>query len=183
MSSLDSIYHLEEQKSEQDLKFLFISKGQQDVVKVIQYSFVQKLFGKSVYNLGFGDYDIVMDAIVDDVNTNNGDAFKVLNTVLSTIPTFFKNYGDCILMVQGSDGRPEFMETCKQTCVKKCKDECRNFNRRISIYRNYVNKNYEQLVVGYQFFGGLRDEQGNSALEGYIVGKKYDSVLLIKRND
>ncbi|NII26514.1 hypothetical protein HB364_15600 [Pseudoflavitalea sp. X16] len=183
MSSLGNRYHLQEQKSEQDLKFFFISKGQQDVVKVIQYSFIQKIFDKSVYNLGFGDYDIVMDTIIDDVNTNNGDAFKVLNTVLSTIPLFFENYEGCVLMVQGSDGRPEFIEICRQKCVKKCKDECKNFNRRINIYSYYVNKSYEQLAVDYQFFGGLKNGEGYTVLEAYKVGKKYDSVLLVKRND
>jgi hypothetical protein len=35
--------------------------------------------------LGFGDYDLENDKIVDDINTNNGDAFKVFNTVLGTI--------------------------------------------------------------------------------------------------
>jgi hypothetical protein len=81
------------------------------------------------------------DTIVDNLNTNNGDAYKVFKTVLTTIPLFFENYGSGILMVQGSDGRPEFIETCRLTCKKKCTDECKNYNRRINIYRGYADKN------------------------------------------
>ncbi|ANH81714.1 hypothetical protein A8C56_12625 [Niabella ginsenosidivorans] len=107
MSHLKDIYELQHDKSARDLKFFFISKGQQDVVKVIQYAFVQKLNGRNVYNLGFGDYDLDNDAILHHVNT-----------ILSTIPVFFKNFGGSILMVQGNDGRPEFVEHCKSTCRK-----------------------------------------------------------------
>jgi hypothetical protein len=84
--------------------FFFISKGEKDIIKAIQFSFVQELNGRKIYNLGFGDYDLENDKIIDDINTNNGDAYKVLNTALSTIPIFFENFGSEILMVQGSDG-------------------------------------------------------------------------------
>ena len=181
MSNFENIYALEQEKSAQDLTFFFISKGQQDIIKVIQYSFVQKLNDKNVYNLGFGDYDITNDSIIDNVNTNNGDAYKVFNTVLSTIPIFFENYRNDILMVQGSDGRPEFIKNCKKTCTKKCNDECRNFNRRVNIYRGYVDKNYEQLNNEYQFFGGIKDEQQQTFLEPYVCRKQYDSVFLFKK--
>ncbi len=108
---------------------MIISKGEQDVVKAIQYSFVQKIIGKNVFNLGFGDYDIERDLILDNVNTNNGDTYKVFNTVLSTIPTFFEKFNLDIIMVQGSDGRPEFIEQCKLGCLKKCILECKNYNK------------------------------------------------------
>ncbi len=181
MSNLKNIYELQENKSEHDLKFFFISKGKQDIVKVIQYSFVQELNGKSIYNLGFGDYDLIDDTISDNTNTNNGDGYKVFNTVLSTIPSFFKNYSSDILMVQGSDGRPEFIKHCKLTCRKQCKDECKNYNRRINIYRGYVDKNYKELSIDYQFFGGIRDLGQKISIEPYEQHKKYDSVFLFKK--
>ena len=36
MSNFENVYELEEEKSAQDLTFFFISKGQQDIIKVIQ---------------------------------------------------------------------------------------------------------------------------------------------------
>lgn len=190
MSTIDKTYTLEEDKTAQELTFYFISKGLQDVVKVIQYSFVEpyifepfkeELKGKNIYNLGFGDYDLENDTIEDNVNTNNGDAYKVFNTVLSTISVFFENYSNDILMVQGSDGRPEFVESCKLTCKKRCLDECKNYNRRIAIYRSYVDKNYEQLSNDYQFLGGLRNQDQETVLELYKRYKKYDSVFLFRK--
>jgi hypothetical protein len=182
MTKMGNAYELETDKSADGLKFFFISKGELDVIKVIQFSFVQQLNGKNVYNLGFGDYDLENDTIVDNVNTNNGDAYKVFNTVLSTIPVFFENYGDGILMVQGSDGRPEFVESCKLACKKKCADECRNYNRRINVYRGYIDKNYEILIVDYQFLGAILDKEQQIILGPYERHKKYDSVFLLKKN-
>jgi hypothetical protein len=47
MSNIDNTYELQEDKSAHDLKFFFISKGKQDIIKAIQYSFVQELNGKT----------------------------------------------------------------------------------------------------------------------------------------
>lgn len=96
MRSKESAYNIAEDKSEYGLKFFFISKGQRDVIKAIQYAFVQKLNGRDIYNLGFGDYDIEKDIITDDVNTNNGDVYKVFQTVLNTIPVFFGHFEQAI---------------------------------------------------------------------------------------
>lgn len=181
MSTIENVYELEEDKSANGLKFFFISKGDQDVIKAIQFSYVQELNGQNIYNLGFGDYDLENDKIIDDTNTNNGDAYKVFNTVLSTIPIFFEHFDDEILMVQGSDGRPEFVENCKLICKKQCVDECRNYNRRINIYRSYIDKNCEQLYADYQFLGGLKDEEQHTILESYERYKKYDSVFLFRK--
>jgi hypothetical protein len=61
MSHIENAYPLEENKSANGLKFFFISKGVQDIIKVIQFSFVQELKGRNIYNLGFGDYDLAWD--------------------------------------------------------------------------------------------------------------------------
>ena len=188
MSNVENIYDLEEVKEAQNLKFIFISSGTQDVVKAIQYSYLlqlnnlnlQQLNGKDVYNLGFGDYNLENDTLIDTVNTNNGDVYKVFNTVLSTVPNFFENYTNSILIVQGSDSSRDFIEQCKQTCKKGCGEKCKKSNRRINIYKNFVNKNYEQLILDYQFIGGLKDSNNQIVLEEYIKYKDYDSVLLLK---
>ena len=181
MRKIENLYELTEQKSETDIKYFFISKGREDIIKAIQYSLVQELNGKNVYNLGFGDYDIENDIIIDSANTNNGDAYKVLNTVLSTIPKFFEIYSDDILMVQGSDGRPEFIVNFKLKCIKNCDEECKNFNRRINVYRKYVDKYYDQLILEYQFLGGKKNEKNQTIMEEYVCRKDYDAVFLLKR--
>lgn len=182
MSNKEGIYELEEDKSENGLVFFFISKGEQDIIKAIQFSFVQERNGRNIYNLGFGDYDPENDKLEDDVNTNNGDAFRVFNTVLSTIPIFFQHFANEVLMVQGSDGSPEFVEKCKLICKKKCVDECKNYNRRINVYRGYVDKNYLELIAEYQFLGGIKNNEEGIIVEPYERYKKYDSVFLFRKN-
>jgi hypothetical protein len=180
MSHLPTAYELKEERFETGIQYFFISQGWQDVIKVIQYSFLENLNGRDIFNLGFGDYDIGNDRIIDNINTNNGDPFKVFNTVLSTIPSFFQVYDEGMLMVQGSDGRPEFIENCRLTCPRICGDNCRNFNRRINLYRRYIDKNYATLAIDYQFFGGNEGADGTIILENYAPGVQYDSVFLIR---
>jgi len=79
MSNAKEVYSLQSQISTEQLKFLFISTGVKKVVKVVQYSYISDLLGKDVYNLGFGDYDIDSDTILDDVNTNKGVKIDVGN--------------------------------------------------------------------------------------------------------
>jgi hypothetical protein len=158
MASFDGIYQLEKAQTESGLRYLFISEGDQDIIKAIQYSFIQKLGGQDVYNLGFGDYDIEADTLDDKINSNNGDVYKIFNTVLSTIPTFFEAFKGAILMVHGSDSTQSFLDACKAACIKKCENDCKNFKRRINLYRRYVNKNFEPLSVDYQFIGGTLNE-------------------------
>lgn len=181
MNNTNNLYELEADKSESGLKFFFISKGEQDIIKAVQFSFVQQLNERNIYNLGFGDYDLDNDKIVDDINTNNGDAYRVFNTVLSTIPIFFESFCNEILMVQGSDGRLEFIEECRLECKKKCVADCKNYNRRINIYLAYINKNYDSLSIDYQFLGGKKIEEQLTILEPYKRYEKYDSIFLSRK--
>ncbi|MEO7922259.1 MAG: hypothetical protein ABIR30_01135 [Chitinophagaceae bacterium] len=178
----NNIYESREFKSDRDLKFFFVSSGQQDLIKAIQYAYVEEYEGHEVFNLGFGDYDINNDTVDDASTTNNTDSRKVFNTVLITIPAFFEYNPEKMLIVQGSDSRPGFKEKCNETCKKKCGENCRKFNQRIRIYRSFVELHFDELNADYQFFGGFKDENENSIKEEYIKGKDYTSVLLIKRN-
>jgi hypothetical protein len=181
MNKTASIYELQKEVSGVGMKFFFISKGQHYIIKVIQYSYIQDLMGRSIFNLGFGDYDVENDKIVDDIITNNGDAYKVFNSVLSSIPLFFENFANGILMIQGSDGKPEYIDKCKLSCMKKFLDECKYYNRRIILYRSYVDKNYDKLSSDYQFFGGFINDTQQTTLEAYECYKKYDAVFLFKK--
>ncbi len=94
--------------SETGIKYFFISQGPRDVIKAIEYFYFTDFADRKIYNLGFGDYDISKDKINDRVNTENGDAYHVFNTVLNTVPKFFESFADVAIMVRGSDSTDEF---------------------------------------------------------------------------
>ncbi len=180
MSSINTKYDLEEIKSKEGTKYYFISEGKIGIIKAIQYSFIQFYEKRAVYNLAFGDYDIVEDIIIDTVNTNNGDAYKVFNTILDSISLFFEKHPKDMLMVSGSDSRDDFIEKCKITCKKNCKTGCKNFNRRINIYTKYINKYYDTLINEYSFYGGVWNEKKKIKVEKFEIKKEYAALFVIK---
>ena len=138
-----------------------------------------KFRGKNLFNLGFADYDAQTDRLLDETASNNGDHYRVFNTVLNTIPDFFAHFPAAIMTVQGSDSRPDFIEHCMPTCTRKCPEgECRNAHRRINIYRRYVDRNYDELTMSYTFYGGQIDIENQIVIERYSKGKKYDAVFV-----
>jgi hypothetical protein len=161
------------------VQYFFESCNKRSILKTIQYTYVQELSGQSIYNLGFGDYDSVTDSFSDDVTTNNEDHFRVLHTVLSSIPCFFKVFSKAMIMIQGSDSKPDFIEKCKLSCKKRCfNSECKNYHRRIRLYQHYLNKNYAELEKDFIFYGGFKKD-GQIVTEFYVKNKNYDSVFFI----
>lgn len=100
-------YDTQENVTDEGIQYTFISEGIIDIFKVIEYVYVRDFLGKKLYNLGFGDYDVQKGVILDGVISNNGDHYRIFNTVLNTIPIFFENYPNAIMIVQGSDSGPE----------------------------------------------------------------------------
>jgi len=148
-------------------------------IRAIEYQYLQQLGGRHLFNLAFGVYDIDRDAIIDDVITNDGDVYKVFYTVLNTIPEFFSFYDDSILMVRGSDSGAGFVAYCKANCKKKCSGNiCRNADRRIKIYQSYVDRNYNELIQRYNFFGIASQDD---VMEPYSKGKRYDAVFVLRK--
>ncbi|KQO21448.1 hypothetical protein ASF10_11865 [Flavobacterium sp. Leaf82] len=176
-------YNLSESKDENNnyLRYYFISEGKESIIKVIDYQYVQEYEEHDIYNLAFGNYDAEKDIVVDDANSNNGDVYPVFNTVLLSITAFFEIFPNDKIIVQGSDGTQDFLEKCKENCIKNCKDnKCRKFNQRLKIYKGYVDKNYDILIKEYKFYGGFKDEFQNSYLEDYVKNKEYFSVVVEK---
>lgn len=133
-----------------------------------------------LFNLGFGDYDFQGGTISDEDVSNNNDHYKVLHTVLNTIPELFNEYGNVILMVQGSDSKPEFIARCQSSCTRKCQGGvCKKAHRRINIYRRFVDKNFESFSENYVFYGGEGIDDYN-VIEPYVKGKKYNIVFVRK---
>jgi len=99
----------ETQDENNHLRYTFLSKGKAEIMKIIAY---QKLAHNiqipekgqlKVYNLAFRDRKGYSLDIDDKVKSNNDDMYKVFNTVLHTIPTFFSKYPNTCIAVQGSD--------------------------------------------------------------------------------
>lgn len=90
-------YDTELTLNEERLQYLFASIGNSTIIKAIEYSPITTLGNRTVYNLGFGDYDEERKTIIDDTNSNNGDMYTVFNTVLNTVPLFFNSKPDCVL--------------------------------------------------------------------------------------
>ncbi len=164
------------------IQYLFESNGITSIIKAIEYAPFKKQNGKTLYNLGFGDYDLSNKTITDDVNSNNGDMRKVFSTVLDTVPLFFKTHKDDAIWIQGSDSSNSFVDDCKKNCRKACDLNvvvCKNFNRRIKIYRYYINKNFTRLIKEYIIFGYTNEEKPN--LIQYIPENEYIGVLIFKK--
>ncbi len=181
MTNRDNTYEINEIKSNDSLKYFFVSKGVIDVIKVVEYQYVRNLNNAQLFNLGFGDYNIERDTIDDTSNTNNTDHYQVFHTVLNTVPKFFDLYPNALMVVQGSDNSDDFVRMCKVTCRKKCTDSCKNQNRRIKAYRYFVEKNYELLKNDYLFLGGIRTENGIELDDVYNLEAAYDLVFCKKK--
>lgn len=175
-------YYIVQSATRKDkIQYLFASEGKKTIIKTIEYSPAGEINGRTVFNLGFGDFDETTGEIVDDVNSNNGDIYIVFNTVLHTVPIFFDKYPTDVIIVSGSDSKNEFAEVCKLTCEKKtkCKDKCHKIDRRIKTYRYYVDKNYAELCKEYVIFG-------NNNLSGigfvpYVPYDDYHDILVYKK--
>ncbi|TAF73926.1 MAG: hypothetical protein EAZ53_11005 [Bacteroidetes bacterium] len=85
---------------EGDLLYMFFSIGKNGIVpKVVEYQCVDK----DVYNLAFGDLDIINNTVNDKIVTNNGDTIKVISSVIQTIPLFFKIHPKATVLFTGSN--------------------------------------------------------------------------------
>lgn len=175
------IYDIKQIQDEIKIQYLFASVGRRTIIKVIEYSPVTTIGSRTVYNLGFGDYDEtnINGAIIDDSNSNNGDIYIVFNTVLSTVPIFFKTNPDAVIIVSGSDSHQDFINNCLPNCRKKCVEQCKNYQRRIKTYRYYVDKNFDELCKDFIFFG--RNKNTESTFVQYIPNQDYVDILVYKK--
>jgi hypothetical protein len=113
--------------------------------------------------------------------SENGDAYKVFNTVLSTIPIFLEKYSNAGILVRGSDGQADYESRCRQTCAKKCIELCHKFNRRMKLYCNYVSKRSSLFDADYQFLGGIANNDMWFDFEAFVPDKLYDALLVSRK--
>jgi hypothetical protein len=86
--------------SDNMMTFEFISEGPKGLIhKLVRY---QPMNLKDVYNLVFGDKDLVTGYIDDRVISNNKDSEKVLASVVSTVYSFTDKFPDALIYATGS---------------------------------------------------------------------------------
>jgi hypothetical protein len=83
--------------------FKFISQGPNGkILKGVEYSKKKLLGFKNVYNLAFGDINLISRQIDDLAITNNQDREKVLATVANTVIIFTKHRPKAHIYIVGS---------------------------------------------------------------------------------
>jgi hypothetical protein len=81
-------------------RFKFISEGPKgSILKGVQY---EDTAIAGVYNLGFGDVNMLTNEIDDLAVSNNGDSQKVLVTVAKTLFYFTDHYPNAFIYATGS---------------------------------------------------------------------------------
>jgi len=133
------------------LLFEFTSVGSKgNVKKIVQYTETNL---KDYYNLGFGDLNEETGEIDDGVVTNNGDGFKVLATVASTVYAFFEKHPSAFVYVVGSN------ET------------------RTRLYRMGINNNLEGIKDDFEVYGLKGDKwhafKKNVDYQAFLIRKKH----------
>jgi hypothetical protein len=161
----------------------FVTKGIENTLKIVEYSFVKKIFNQLIFNLGFGNYDPLWGRIDDETVSNNGDVYRVFNTVLSTIEAFLTAYPKIIISICGSDSTEEFVLRCKLNCDKRCDSYCKKKDRRINMYCKYLDRNLEQFSSAYEFWGDPEVKESFLNVEPYQPGKKYMKIFIGKKQN
>jgi hypothetical protein len=104
--------------------FEFVSEGLKGKIsKIIQFTPANY---HNVYNLGFGDKDLMTGEIDDTVVSNNGDSEKVLGTVVASLYIFTDKNPDALIYAIGSTksrsrlyqiGITKFIEKAKEDFI------------------------------------------------------------------
>ena len=108
---------------------------------------------ENVYNLGFGDYDEIANAINDISVTNNGDSLKVLATVASTVYAFLEKHPNAYILATGST------------------------NVRTRLYRMGITNNLAEINEDFIVYG-LTDK---GIWDDFVVGEDYEAFLITKK--
>ena len=135
------------------LIYRFTSAGPKGLVqKTVTYSPTDV---ENVYNLGFGDYNPITKTVNDLSITNNGDSYKVLATVASTVNVFMDRYPKAWIVISGSTPA------------------------RTRLYRIAINNNFSEISEDFVIFG--YDSDGD--WERFMAGKAYDIFLITKKEN
>lgn len=131
--------------------FEFLSEGSKGkIIKLVQF---QPMNLVNLYNLAFGDLDLLTGKIDDKVITDNGDSEKVLATVVAAVYAFTGQYSDVWVYATGS--------TVTRT----------------RLYRMGINRYFDIVEEDFDIMG---EEQ--SEWEWYEKGKDYQAFAVHRKN-
>jgi hypothetical protein len=142
-------YHL---KADSELiVFEFTSSGPNgNIPKLIKFSQTQL---EGLYNLGFGDKDLMTGEIDDLAVSNNGDSEKILATVIAAVYAFTDKYEDIWVYATGS--------TLART----------------RLYRMGITKYLAEAKTSFDIYGLLNDEwlefETGIDFEAFLIKRKY----------
>jgi len=128
------------------LSYEFTSEGPKGLIeKRIQFTLLNQ---GEVYNLAFGDKDLITGEIDDLVVSNNGDSEKVLSTVVSAVYAFCDKHPEAAIFASGSTPA------------------------RTRLYRIGIAKYFDDIKDDFVIFGQLEDHW-----ELFDKGKEYLAFL------
>lgn len=139
-------------KSEEEFtRFEFISEGPKGAIrKLIEF---QQTTDPETYNLAFGDKHPITGNIDDLAVSNNGDAEKVLATVVAAIYIFLDNHPMAYVYAQGST------------------------QARTRLYRMGINRFYEDVERDFYLYGRIGEDfitfEAGIEYEGFLVQRKF----------
>ncbi len=124
----------------------FLSQGPKGTIrKVVLF----QPLGKAVFNLAFGDWDEVAQAIRDDIRSNNADRDKVLATVAFAVIDFMEYRPDAILFAQGATPA------------------------RTRLYQIGINNHWQEISQLYEVEGFI-----NGTWEPFLRHRNYEAFVL-----
>ena len=131
--------------------FEFLSEGPKGKIrKLIQF---EPMNHPQLYNLAFGDVNPETFAIDDQVITHNGDAEKVLATVVAAVYTFADRYPQAWIYATGSS------------------------ITRTRMYRMGINKYFDIVEDDFDIMG-----ERQSVWEWYVKGGDYQAFAVRRKN-
>ena len=84
MNNFQNVYNTHEYRVAKGLlQYYFVSKGDKDIVKVVQYQYVKDFDGRPLFNLGFGDYNMDTGVVSDEYIFKGGEGIENQNLIES----------------------------------------------------------------------------------------------------
>ncbi len=131
--------------------FEFLSEGKKGkIIKIVQF---QQMNLPNLYNLAFGDRDLVTGQVQDLAVTDNGDSEKVLATVVAAVYAFAFKYPEAWVYATGST------------------------EARTRLYRMGINKYFDIVQEDFDIMGEDQNEW-----EWYKKGKDYQAFAVHRKN-
>ncbi len=132
-------------------RFEFISEGPNGVIrKLIEF---QATTDPGLFNLAFGDKNVLTGSIDDLAVSNNGDTEKILATVISALYIFCDKHKVAYVYASGST------------------------KARTRLYRMGITKYYEQIQADFYLYGQVGDDfpqfQIGMSYDGYLAQRKF----------